>query len=129
MTEQMNQFMPDSDQQFDPADIERNKAIAGLAYLGILFFLPLVAAPESKYGRFHANQSLVLMITGFAWFIAFTLVALIFGWIIPFLGNIILILGWLGYIAIFVFYIMGLINGFTGKAKEMPIVGKIRIIK
>jgi hypothetical protein len=39
---------------FDQADIEKNKTMAGLAYL--LFFLPLVACPDSPFGRFHANQ-------------------------------------------------------------------------
>ena len=44
-------------------DIENNKIISGLSYLGILFFLPLVAAPNSRFGKFHANQSLVLLIS------------------------------------------------------------------
>lgn len=130
MTEQMNQFMPNSDQQFDPADIERNKAIAGLSYLGILFFLPLVAAPESRYGRFHANQSLILLIASFASWIVFWILGAIFIAIgIYFLATILYYLSVLVSLGIFVLYIMGLINGFTGKAKEMPIIGKIKIIK
>ena len=48
---------------FDQMDIENNKIISGLSYLGILFFLPLVAAPNSRFGKFHANQSLVLLIS------------------------------------------------------------------
>ncbi|NLA78908.1 MAG: hypothetical protein GX845_05135, partial [Erysipelothrix sp.] len=47
---EMNQEM------FTQEDIEKNKTMAGLAYL--IFFLPLVAAPESKFGKFHANQGL-----------------------------------------------------------------------
>ena len=31
---------------FDPADIEKNKVIAGLSY--ILFFLPLIACPTQS---------------------------------------------------------------------------------
>lgn len=58
--------MNDITQQFAPEDIQKNKVISALSYLGILFFLPLVAAPESRFGKFHANQSLVLMLAGFA---------------------------------------------------------------
>lgn len=101
---------------FDPADIEKNKTMAGLAYL--IFFLPLIVCPESKYGKFHANQALLLLIVSIG-------------------GNIVLgfipIIGWilipLFLIAVCVFGIMGLINGFGGKAKQLPLFGKFTIIK
>ena len=34
-------------------DIENNKTMAGLAYL--LFFLPLIICPESRYAKFHQS--------------------------------------------------------------------------
>lgn len=105
--------------EFDPADIEKNKAMAGLAY--ILFFLPLIACPDSKFGKFHANQGLLLLITN----VVVAIVNVILGFI-PFIGWLIGFLLWIGCVALFV---MGLINGFTGKAKELPLIGKIRIIK
>lgn len=97
-------------------DIEKNKTISGLAYF--LFFLPLVAAPESKYGKFHANQGLLLLILGFGGNIILGMIPII-GWvIIPFFSILVLVLG-----------IMGLINGFGGKMKELPLIGKYRLIK
>ena len=54
-------------------DIEKNKVVSALAYLGILFFLPLVAAPESKSGKFHANQSLVILLFSVAGSIVFSI--------------------------------------------------------
>ena len=101
---------------FSVEDIEKNKAMAALSY--IIFFLPLIACPDSKFGRFHANQGLLLVIVSIG-------------------GSIILgfipILGWLllpfFYIAVVVFAIMGLINGFKGLAKRLPIFGKFDIIK
>ncbi|NLZ83941.1 MAG: hypothetical protein GX915_09780 [Clostridiales bacterium] len=97
-------------------DIEKGKTMAGLAYL--LFFLPLVACPESKYGRFHANQSLILLITAIAGNIILGLIPII-GWmLLPVFG-----------IAVMVFAVMGLINGFWGKAKELPLIGKFTILK
>ena len=101
---------------FDEADIQKNKTMAGLAY--ILFFLPLVSCPDSKFGRFHANQGLLLLILGFAGGIILSIIPII-GWILsPLFYILILILG-----------ILGLINGFGGKAKALPVIGKFRLLK
>ncbi|NLL80728.1 MAG: hypothetical protein GX231_00300 [Tissierellia bacterium] len=101
---------------YTPEDIENNKTMAGLAY--ILFFLPLIVCPESKYAKFHANQGLLLLIAGIAGNVVLGIIPVI-GWLlIPIYGIGILILG-----------IMGLINGFGGKAKELPLIGKYTILK
>ena len=101
--------------QFDPAD-EKNKVMAGLSY--ILFFLPLIACPDSKFGRFHANQALLLLILAIAGNIILTIIPVI-GWILlPFFG-----------ILVFVLFLIGLINGLSGKAKELPVIGKYRLLK
>lgn len=102
---------------FDPADIEKNKVMAGLAYL--LFFLPLVACPDSPYGRFHANQALLLLIFSIGGSFVLSL--------IPVIGILIFVP--LYCIFIFVLAIMGLINGLSGKAKELPLIGKFRLLK
>ncbi|SBV97935.1 conserved hypothetical protein [uncultured Eubacteriales bacterium] len=97
-------------------DIEKGKTMAGLSYL--LFFLPLIACPDSKYGRFHANQSLLLLITGIAGNVILGVIPVI-GWMLmPVFGIGVLALG-----------IMGLINGFGGKAKRLPIIGKFTVLK
>lgn len=44
--------------QFDKADVEQNKVMAILAYFGILVLIPILAAKDSKFARFHANQGL-----------------------------------------------------------------------
>ena len=48
--------------QFDKADVEQNKVMAILAYFGILVLIPILAAKDSKFARFHANQGLLLCI-------------------------------------------------------------------
>ena len=101
--------------QFSPEDIEKNKTMAGLSYL--LFFLPLVACPDSAFGRFHANQSLVLIIFGIVG-------SVILGFI-PILGWILLIFYPLVILALGIY---GLINGLNGKATELPVIGKIKIL-
>jgi len=97
-------------------DIEKNKTMAGLSYL--IFFLPLVACPESKYAKFHANQSLLLLITTIAGNVILGIIPVI-GWMLmPIFGLSVLLLG-----------IMGLINGFGGKVKQLPLIGKFTILK
>ena len=101
---------------FETSDIEKNKTMAGLAYL--IFFLPLIACPDSKYGKFHANQALLLFIAAIGGNIVLGIIPVI-GWILmPFYALGMLVLG-----------IMGLINGFSGKAKRLPIIGKYNILK
>ncbi|MDD4773616.1 MAG: hypothetical protein PHZ09_08420 [Eubacteriales bacterium] len=104
------------DQTFSADDIEKNKTMAALAY--IIFFLPLLACPDSKFGRYHANQGLLLLIFGFIGGIVLTVIPII-GWVLlPVL-----------YIVLLVFAIMGFVNGFKGVAKPLPLFGKFTIIK
>jgi len=100
----------------DPGDIEQNKTMAGLAY--ILFFLPLLACPDSQFGKFHANQALLLLLLGFGGSIVLT--------VIPVIGWLLLPIFALG---VLVLAIIGLVNGFNGKVKELPLIGKFRLIK
>lgn len=100
----------------DPGDVEQNKTMAGLAYL--LFFLPLVVCPDSTFGRFHANQSLILLIFGLVGSTVLSIIPIL-GWVLlPFFALGVLILA-----------ILGLINGLGGKVKELPIIGKFRLLK
>ncbi len=107
---------PDTTAEYDPADIEANKVFAVLAYLGILVLVPIFAAKESKFARFHANQGLVLAIVELA-------CSILSG--IPILG---IIFGLLGFICV-IFAILGIVNACKGLAKELPIIGKFVILK
>lgn len=46
----------DNTSEFEQEDINQNKVMAVLAYIGILVLVPLLAAPNSKYARYHVNQ-------------------------------------------------------------------------
>ena len=39
----------------DPKDVEENKLIAAVGYLGILFLIPLLAKKDSPFAQFHAK--------------------------------------------------------------------------
>lgn len=117
----MNDFLNTEDLtgNFSPTDIDRNKGMGIAAY--IIFFLPLLAAKDSPYARFHANQGLVLLITS----ILVSIVDRILG-LIPLIGWLIsLVLG----LAVFALFILGIVNAAGGKAKRLPLIGTFDLIK
>lgn len=106
----------DTTSEYSEEDITSNKAMGILAYLGILVLIPIFAAKESKFARFHANQGLVLVIVE-------VILSILSG--IPFIGWI------FGLVSIvcLVFAILGIVNVCNGKAKELPIIGKFKLLK
>ena len=108
----------------DAEDIEKNRAFAIIAYLWILFIVGLIAAPNSKFAKFHGNQGLVLflasiiasvgsMVIGFIPFVDMTLVL-----VMPLL--------WVGWL---VLTILGIINAAGGQCKPLPLIGHFQLIK
>ena len=115
----------DTTSQFDPQDINNNKGMSVLAYIGFLFLVPLLACPNSKFACYHTNQGLVLFLLEFA----LGVVTGILG-IIPIAGLIIGgLLSAVGGIFTLVLMIMGIINAAQGQAKELPLIGKITLLK
>ena len=108
----------------DPKDAQDNKLMAILAYLGILFLVPYLAAKESPFAKFHANQGCTLFIVE----IAISILATVLGYI-PFIGWILAILMYLLSLGCFVLAILGIINAAKGEAKEIPLIGKYKILK
>jgi uncharacterized membrane protein len=102
--------------------------MAILAYLGILVLVPIFAAKESKFARFHANQGLVLFLAEIAFYIVLTIVSAIIlaiSWKLYFIITI-LSLVWIVFL---VLAIIGIINAANGKAKELPVIGKFTLLK
>jgi len=119
----------DTTSEYDPKDINDNKIMAVLAYLGLLFLVPLLAAKDSKFARFHTNQGIVLCIAGVAIGFIVGIVSSILLFIAPILSIITSLLSGVVYIVMLVFMILGIVNAATGKAKELPLIGSIKIIK
>jgi uncharacterized membrane protein len=93
-------------------DIEENKVIAAIGYIGILCLIPLLAKKESKFAQFHGKQGLVLFI---AWIIIWVInIIPVLGWIISFVCSVLLL----------VLSIMGLINALSGKYWKLPFLGE-----
>ena len=117
LSEKFNEFnnTADTTAKYDAQDIEKNKVMALLAY--IIFLIPLLAAKDSKFARFHTNQGLVLFLGG----IIASVVAVIpvIGWIVaPIAGLVITVLA-----------VIGILNALNGRAKELPVIGKFKILK
>lgn len=122
--------MPDTTSYYSRSDIEGNKLMAVLSYLGILVLIPILAAKNSPFAKFHATQGLNLLIVSVAWSIVSGIIGAILGAIgVTFLSVLWSIITWLVGIVIFLTMVIGIINAAQGKAKELPIIGGFRILK
>lgn len=125
---------PDTTSDYDAADIANNKTLCVFAYLGFLVLIPFFASPkDSRFAKFHVNQGLVLFIAGIVWEIVKriidTILALVLSFALPGLYTLIsTLLGLLGLVFT-VLAVIGIVNVVQGKAKELPIIGGIRILK
>ena len=118
----------DTTADFDANDIATNKVMAILAYLGILVLIPIFAAKDSKFAKYHANQGLVLCIASIAYGIAYGILSsiiLAISWRLYFITSILSLVS----IVFAVLCILGIINAANGKAKELPLIGKFKILK
>ncbi len=110
----------DSTSLYDKTDIENNKVMAILAYLWILFLIPIFLAKGSKFAKYHANQGLVL-------FVCVTVVSVAAGiltGILPILG----IVFWVVDLFFILLMVVGILNAVNGKARILPVIGGIKIL-
>lgn len=117
----------DHSADYNPADISANRGVAVLAYIGILVIVPLIIGKDSPFARFHSNQGLVLLILEIICGIIGGVITGVFSVIhLGFIGSIItLIIN----VCLFALIIIGIVYAAQGKAKELPLIGKIKIIK
>ena len=103
---------PDTTANYAAADIAENKGMAVLCYLGILWLIPFLAKKDSPFVKYHLNQGLLVLILGIA-------VAII-SWI-P-------VIGWLCAVVVFALAVIGIVNVVNGKAQELPVIGKFKLL-
>jgi len=122
----------------DAADIQQHKVAAALGY--ILFLIPLIAAPNSKFARYHANQGLLLLIllfvvvmgvallTGGVWGVdhflrgRIDLLATFFNCAF-YLLQVALLVGWATLV------ILGMIHAMNGLREPLPVIGQWTLIE
>ena len=115
---------PDYTEVFNPEDVNSNRAMGILAYIGLLVLVPLFAAKDSPFARFHYNQGLVLAIAEVVATSVFKLLShlKLIGWIFS-------LAAWLVGVAAVVLTILGIVNAAKGRAKELPVIGSIQLLK
>lgn len=124
--EQPNATHQTSSEPVVNSSMDNKKLFAIIGYiLPILFFLPLIddKLKTDVSARFHANQQLVLLIASLLLhFVVSSVLGIVLGPLMFLLGNAI-------NLVIIVFVVMGVLNVINGADKELPVIGKFRLIK
>ena len=134
---------PDHTDDYDPAEAAQNKGTSIAAMFGITFWVPMAFAPNSLFSRFYANQGLLFLIFQ----VPFTILFLIFSGIVnlactqtaSYAGEAsgLSPVGWIMNLLLFAIcyaipifvLVLAIRNIRAGKAKEIPILGFLRLIK
>lgn len=119
---------PDTTASYSAADVQNNKAMGILSYLGILVLIPILAAKDSPFARYHANQGLVLLLCEVGFSVASMILSVIFAFLGP-LALLWTLVSWLVSLAFLALLILGIVNAAQGLCKELPLIGRIRILK
>jgi len=100
---------------FDKKDIEDNKLVAAIGYIGILCLIPLLLKKESKFCQEHGKQGLILF-----------LFEVIVGAVsmLPFIGWF--IIGPIGSILGLVLALICIVKALQGEFWEIPVIGQYR---
>jgi uncharacterized membrane protein len=109
-------------------DVDANKIFGILAYLGILCLVPIIAAKDSPFAKYHANQGLVLFILEIVLCIALYVIS-IFLAMLPGMFSILNAILGLVYLGPLVLLILGIINAAAGKCVPLPVIGGIKLLK
>ena len=125
----------DHTNEYDPYKFAENKKYCQLAVIGFTFWIPLVFAKESASARFYANQGLLIFITELILLIPELLLTGIVS--IGFSLGIQIIIGLvINLIITLIVYSVPLfmiVSAFKnikeGKIKDIPFIGRFRIIK
>ncbi|MFA5619551.1 MAG: hypothetical protein WDA08_04500 [Weeksellaceae bacterium] len=97
-----------------PQTIEEGKTIAMISYLtliGLIIAFVMNNDKKNSFAAFHIRQSLGIGLTG---------LVLSFLNVIPILGQLVFILG---FVTLFILWVLGFIGALKGERKLVPILG------
>ena len=130
----------DNTNEFDKKDIEENMFLALLSYIGIFAFIPYFIKTDSKFVKYHAIRGINLLILEGIYILLDSLLSMIkvskvvidYGTLVGtkmvtplFISIPLAIIG----LILTILSIIGIINVCKGKAKELPLISKIKIVK
>ena len=119
---------PDHTNEYAKSDVDGNKLLSMVSYVSLFNLIPLAihlfkSGKKSPYLAFHMNQGLNLAILEFA---AWLLLGMLGQF--PAIGWIFTIAKYLLYVACAGCSVAGILNAVNGKAKEIPLIGKIKLV-
>lgn len=95
-------------------DTKTTSIVAYLTWIGTVIAF---VAGDKEGAKFHLNQALVVIIAGIV--CSVVMVIPVIGWIVGMVGSIFVLVCW----------IMGLIAAINQEEKEVPLLGKIKLLK
>lgn len=95
-----------------------------VSYLSWIGWIIAFFAGDNEGAKFHLNQSLVIMIG----MTVLSILSVVAG-VIPVVGLIISLVVGILSLALFVFWIMGLIAACKQEEKAVPVIGNIQLLK
>lgn len=97
------------------------KTTSWVSYITFIGWIVAYCAGDKEGAKFHLNQSLLIWLGYLCVVIASIPLAFI-----PFLGWLVI---YAAYVFLFVVWIIGLIAAINQEEKELPLIGKIKILK
>jgi len=130
----------DATKDFTKKDAKDNMGMALLSYLGPLVLIPYFMEKNSKFVKYHAKQGMNLLVVWVGYAIMCCLLGLIkvsrtvyyFGYAY---GKVkvtpwwVCLPMWIVGLGVSILAILGIVYVIQGKAKELPIINKIKIFK
>lgn len=116
-------------QQQTSGNGQMRKGMAILSYFGILVLIPIFAAKNDPFARFHANQGLVLFVI---MAVCNIIANVLNGFLIeisPILVLAVSAIFGIITLALCIFALIGIIRAIKGQTKPLPLIGGIKILK
>lgn len=110
----------DDSKSFTKKDIEDGRLMSILCYIGFFVLIPYFSDDNNKYVKYHAKQGINL----FIWEIIIGIAISFFNF--AFVSDVLDFVFGLGALALSA---IGIINVLNGKAKELPVINKLKIVK
>ncbi|MEI8196582.1 MAG: hypothetical protein WCI73_11785 [Phycisphaerae bacterium] len=116
-------------------DAREHRSLAMVGY--VVFPLPLLLAPKSRFARFHGQQGLLIFLAGVALFVASSFISLV-SYYGPTIEALALPLGIMRYLIGLVEFawflglvyliVQGILHAADGNMEPLPVIGKIQLL-
>jgi uncharacterized membrane protein len=116
---------------FKQKDIDENCNLVLISYIPFLFFIPMIIKPCSGYLRYHGIQGLTMFLSFVALEFFNIIMGAMFNSIFTEMTGVILtvIITVLINLTVLLLISIGIANAVKGAARELPIIGKYKLLK